>query len=97
MNSRARLLTALTCGTPDRVPVNTYELDGLNTQSWYNQQASYRPLMDFIRGHSDCIANWNATVDDPVLSGDNAYILCSSYPVPTDCTIERDGTRERST
>ncbi len=97
MNSRERLLTALTCETPDRVPVNTYELDGLNTQSWYNQQPSYQALMNFIRAHSDCIANWDAATGDQVLSGDNTYILGSSHPVPIDCTVERDGTRERST
>ena len=57
--SRSRLLTAFDCGTPDRVPVNTYELAGRDSRDWYNRQASYTPLMDFIRAHTDCITNWN--------------------------------------
>ena len=50
--SRRRLLTALAGGTPDRVPVNTYELAGRNSLDWCNQQPSYRGLMDYIRAHT---------------------------------------------
>ena len=52
--SRRRLLPALAGGTPDRVPINTYELAGRNSLDWYNQQPSYRGLMDYIRAHTDC-------------------------------------------
>ena len=45
--SRRRLLTTLAGGTPDRVPINTYELAGRNSVDWYNQQPSYRGLMDY--------------------------------------------------
>src|SRR5512137_1627627 len=57
--SRRRLLTALMGGTPDRVPINTYELAGRNSLDWYNQQPSYRGLMEYVRAHTDCITNWN--------------------------------------
>ncbi len=57
--SRRRLLTALAGKTPDRVPINTYELAGRNSLDWYNQQPSYRGLIYCIRAHTDCITNWN--------------------------------------
>ena len=51
--SRRRLLTALAGGTPDRLPINTYELAGRNSLDWYNRQPSYRGLMDYIRARTD--------------------------------------------
>ncbi len=55
MNSRERLIKALKGGIPDRVPISTYELVGWNSDSFENQQESYRPLMDYIREKTDCI------------------------------------------
>ena len=37
---RERLLAALKCQTPDRVPISTYELVGYNIAAWENQQPS---------------------------------------------------------
>ena len=78
--SRRRLLTALAGGTPDRVPVNTYELAGRNTLDWCNQQPSYRPLMDYIRAHTDCMTNWNPRPATDRYTCEERF-LCSDYPV----------------
>ena len=55
MNSTERLLACLRGEMPDRVPVSTYELVGFNDDAWENRHESYVRLMDFIRGHTDCI------------------------------------------
>ncbi|MCL5098815.1 MAG: uroporphyrinogen decarboxylase family protein [Candidatus Omnitrophica bacterium] len=94
--SRRRLLTALEGGIPDRVPINTYELAGLNSLDWYNQQPSYRGLMDYIRARTDCITNWN-----PQPAGDR-YIgterfLCSDHPVEIKTRAEKIGSSTRTT
>ena len=34
MTSRERILAALACETPDRVPVSTYELVGYNSRTF---------------------------------------------------------------
>lgn len=44
---------------PDHVPISTYELCGYNSQSFENQEASYKNLMDFIRAHTDSLTMWN--------------------------------------
>ena len=94
--SRRRLLTALEGGTPDRVPINTYELAGRNSLDWYNRQPSYAPLMEFIRAHTDCITNWNprAATDQYTC---HEHFLCSDYPVPIESTTEWTGEFERTT
>ncbi|MFH0919879.1 MAG: uroporphyrinogen decarboxylase family protein [Fibrobacterota bacterium] len=59
MNSRERLLKALECGIPDRVPVSTYELCGHNSANFENSDPSYESLMDYIREKTDAITMWN--------------------------------------
>ena len=86
--SRRRLLTALSGGTPDRVPINTYELAGRNSLDWYNQQPSYRGLMDFIRAHTDCITNWNPRAATDRYTCEERF-LCSDFPVPIETRTER--------
>ncbi len=94
--SRRRLLTALAGGTPDRVPINTYELAGRNGLDWYNQQPSYRGLMDYVRAHTDCITNWNPrTVTDRYTCQER--FLCSDYPVAIESHTESAGHFERTT
>lgn len=58
MNSRERLLTVLKGGIPDRVPINTLELQGWKADDWYNKQPKYKELMDFIRENTDGINFW---------------------------------------
>jgi len=58
MNSRERLLTAINCQEPDRVPISTYELVGYNSKSWENNDPSYKKLMDIIREKTDCVCMW---------------------------------------
>lgn len=94
--SRRRLLTALACGTPDRVPVNTYELAGRNSRDWCNQQPSYRGLMDYIRAHSDCMTNWNPRPATDRYTCEERF-LCSDYPVEIDARTETSGQFERTT
>jgi uroporphyrinogen-III decarboxylase len=100
MTGRERLLTALNCGTPDRVPINTYELAGFNSQDWYNQQPSYRDLMELVRTHTDCITNWAPSFREEAM-GDNYMcatgFLCSAHACPVTRSQETSGTRTRTT
>jgi uroporphyrinogen-III decarboxylase len=94
--SRRRLLTALTGGTPDRVPINTYELAGRNSRDWYNQQPSYRSLMDYIRAHTDCITNWNPRPATDRYTCEERF-LCSDYLVEIETRTETVGQFHRTT
>lgn len=87
--SRRRLLTALSCGVPDRVPVSSYELVGYNSQAWENHEPSYARLMERVRADTDCIAMWGPTSD--------ARFLASAHQVPIDRRQERQGTFTRTT
>lgn len=58
MTSRERLLAVLKGEMPDRVPVSCHELVGYNTYDFYNNQPSYKNLMDYIREKTDCICFW---------------------------------------
>ncbi len=93
---RRRLLTALSGGIPDRVPINTYELAGRNQRDWYNQQPSYRNLMAYIREHTDCITNWNPQAATDRYTCQERF-LCSDFPVEMDTRIEVVGEFERKT
>jgi hypothetical protein len=94
--SRRRLLTALGGGTPDRVPINTYELAGHDSRDWYNQQPSYRGLMDYIRAHTDCLTNWNPRPATDRYTCTERF-LCSDYPVDIAASTEQVGEFERTT
>jgi uroporphyrinogen-III decarboxylase len=72
MNSRQRILTALKCQAPDRVPISTYELAGYNTQAVENNDPSYFELMQAIREKTDCLAMWNPD--------SNERFLGTAYP-----------------
>ena len=85
MNSRQRLLTALACQTPDRVPISTYELVGYDTHLLENNDPSYAHLMQAIREKTDCLAMWNP--------GSNERFLCSSANVPIETHQSREGDR----
>jgi uroporphyrinogen-III decarboxylase len=93
---RRRLLTALACGKPDRVPINTYELAGRNSRDWCNTQPSYRALMEYIRAHTDCITNWNPKPATDRYTSDERF-LCSDYPVEIDTRTETVAQFERTT
>ena len=94
--SRRRLLTALGGGTPDRVPVNTYEMAGRDSRCWYNNQPSYRGLMEFIRAHTDCITNWNPRPPTDRYTCEERF-LCSDFPVEIENHTETAGQFERTT
>ena len=94
--SRRRLLTALSGGTPDRVPINTYELAGCNSRDWYNTQPSYRSLMDYIRAHTDCMTNWNPRPATDRYTCQERF-LCSDYPVEIETATETAGQFQRTT
>ena len=93
---RRRLLAALMGGTPDRVPINTYELAGRNSLDWYNQQPSYRSLMDYIRAQTDCITNWNPRPATDRYTCEERF-LCSDYPVEIETKTETAGRFNRTT
>ncbi|MCL4177938.1 MAG: hypothetical protein KJ072_09355 [Verrucomicrobia bacterium] len=94
--SRRRLLTALGSGTPDRVPINTYELAGRNRLDWYNQQPSYHRLMEFIRTHTDCITNWNPRAATDRYTCEERF-LASDFPVSIDTHTDMAGQFQRVT
>lgn len=94
--SRRRLLPALAGGVADRVPINTYEMAGRNSLDWYNNQPSYRSLMDFIRAHTDCITNWNPRPVTDRYTCEERF-LCSDYPVEIETRKETVGEFERTT
>ena len=95
-SGRRRLQVALAGGTPDRVPINTYELAGRNSLDWYNNQPSYRSLMDRVRAQTDCITNWN-----PRPAADHytckERFLCSDFPVEIESCTETVGHFQRTT
>jgi len=94
--SRRRLLAALSCGVPDRVPINTYEMAGRDSRDWYNNQPSFARLMDYIRTHTDCITNWNPQPANDRYIGADGF-LGSGYPVETDVREESMGQFLRTT
>lgn len=55
MTSRERLQATLRRETPDRVPVNTYEL---SVVGWPNGESSYERLMAAVAEQSDSLAMW---------------------------------------
>jgi hypothetical protein len=83
MNSRQRLLAALKCQTPDRVPISTYELVGYNSKAFENREPSYAALMQAIREKTDCLAMWNP--------GSNERFLGTAYPVEVTRETRREG------
>jgi hypothetical protein len=93
---RRRLLTALTCGTPDRVPINTYEMPARNADDWYWKQPSYRRLMAYIREHTDAITNWNVGANNDNYI-DGIGLFGSAHPVPIETHEEMIGTSRRVT
>jgi uroporphyrinogen-III decarboxylase len=93
---RRRLLSALNCNIPDRVPVNTYEMAGRDSRDWYNNQPSYARLMDYIRAKTDCITNWNPQPPNDRYIGTDGF-LGSEYPVPMETKAEEAGNFIRTT
>ena len=83
MTSRERLMMALKCELPDRVPISTYELSGYNSLAFENNDPSYKSLMDTIREMTDCVCMW-----DPV---SDATFLESAAPVEMDVEEHREG------
>jgi len=81
MTSRERILTALSGGMADRVPISTYELVGYNSRSFENNDPSYADLMQLIREKTDCLCMWGPT--------SNETFLGSSHPVEMDIETER--------
>ncbi len=94
--SRRRLLIALAGGVPDRVPINTYELAGRNSLDWYNQQPSYRGLMDDVRARTDCITHWNPRPATDRYTCEERF-LCSDFPVEIETRTEAAEQFQRTT
>jgi uroporphyrinogen-III decarboxylase len=83
MNSRERILAALSGRIPDRVPVSTYELVGYNGKAFENNDPSYANLMRAVREKTDCICMWEPS--------SNATFLASSFAVELDVQEYREG------
>ena len=82
MNSRERLLAAISLKKTDRVPISAYELVGYNSRSFENNQPSYKKLMDVIREKTDCVCMWEQSSD--------YKIAHSSYPAQIDYSEKKD-------
>jgi len=74
MNSRERLLKAISCEIPDRVPICTDALCGYNSSSWEYQQPSYANLLKYVKEKTDCVAKWSPKSSEQFFS--------SSYNAP---------------
>ena len=72
------------------MPIDTYELAGRNSLDWFNQQPSYRSLMDYIRAHTDCITNWNPRPATDRYTCEERF-LCSDYQVEIETKTETAG------
>lgn len=59
MTSRERLLTAMRCGTPDRVPIQVRGVPVWNETWVRSRHESYRPLIEAVRQHGDWVASWS--------------------------------------
>ncbi len=60
LTSKERLLRTLRREPVDRVPISTYELNPLDTESWYYEQPSYRPLMEYFAEVTDILYMWSS-------------------------------------
>jgi hypothetical protein len=93
MTSRERLLMAISGRQADRVPVNCYELNAYDPDSWYNKQDSYKPLMALIRQKTDCIYPGSLPVSP---FGNAAYAVtdADAGPEKSDGFIKKKKWRE---
>lgn len=89
MNSRQRLLTALECKAPDRVPISTYELVGYNSKAFENSDPSYARLMQAIRDKTDCICMWEPQPNAVFLESSHSADIDVKEVQECDTTISR--------
>lgn len=89
MNSRKRILTALRCDVPDRVPISTYELVGYNSEAFENKDPSYARLMHAIRANTDCLCMWDPTSNAVFLQSASAVDMDVEYTREDDTTARR--------
>jgi uroporphyrinogen-III decarboxylase len=89
MNSRERLLVALKCQEPDRVPISTYELVGYNSKAWENMDSSYARLMDSIREKTDCICMWEPNTRGNFITREAQFLEVAPF-METEGIVETD-------
>jgi hypothetical protein len=87
MTPRARIITALRRGQPDRVPVTIYEQSPLN-DSWPNREPSYAPLLEL-----------EGTLGDSFVWPEFGVpsLLASATPARSSRKTEPDGTTVTTT
>ena len=79
MNSKKRLLTALNCEIPDRVPISLYGLMGVYDYPKTEvgeKYPSYKKIIEAEAEKTDIIAMWNPS--------SNQTFLLSSYSIEID-------------
>lgn len=64
MNPTSRLLTAIRCEQPDRVPIHIRGVPAWNEDWVVSQDVSYSPLIKMVREECDMFAYWNAWDDE---------------------------------
>ena len=70
MTSRERLLNTIKRKPTDRMPITIYELCGYDYDAWYNNEPSYKKLMDIIRRDCDCLLMCDGTYIHKTFEGD---------------------------
>lgn len=90
MTSQQRLLTALRCREPDRVPLDIMGVNAWDEEWVAAQDESYRPVIELALEHGDFFPNWYPQYG-PLLTASEAFVRTSE----TTETPERTETRER--
>lgn len=90
MTSQERLLTAIRCDEPDRVPLHVMGVHAWDEEWVAAQDESYRPVIELTLEHGDFFPNWYPTYG-PLLTASDEFIRSSE----TSETPERRTTRER--
>ncbi|MFQ6099557.1 MAG: uroporphyrinogen decarboxylase family protein [Armatimonadota bacterium] len=59
MTCRERLMAALRCEQPDRVPIHMRGVLAWDENWCASRDDTYRPLIEAVREHCDCLAQWS--------------------------------------
>lgn len=84
MNVRERLLAALACKEPDRMPITLYGVYPYSVGDWRASRPSYRPLLELAREETDPFCQWN--IDQGTFYG---RVPGSARPLEDGAFLER--------
>ncbi|HID06141.1 MAG TPA: hypothetical protein EYP10_03230, partial [Armatimonadetes bacterium] len=61
MSSQRRLLTAMRCKQPDRIPIHVRGVRAWDDEWVASRDVSYKPLIDAVREHCDWVVGWGVS------------------------------------